>query len=415
MTVADDLGRQDRRRRRQRVDRRVDPERSDLPAQLGRGVEVRERRERRRVRVVVGRHVHRLQRRDRVALRRRDALLELAHLVGQRRLVAHRRGHPPEQRRHLRARLHEPEDVVDEQEHVLVLHVAEVLGDGQRGQPDAEADTGRLVHLPEDQRRFVDHTGLLHFDPEVGALACALADSREHRHAAVLRGDTVDHLEDDDRLAHSGTAEHADLAAADVRLEQVDHLDAGLEHLAAWLELAERGRLSVDVPVVVDLRQLVGGDVERLPEHVEHVAEDAVPDRHLQAVTEVAHLRAPAETVGGLHADGPHPVVADLLGDLGDDANGLALELDLHLDGVVDLRQSVGRELDVDDRAGDGDDAPVLQLGAGALLGGHGHREYSFAFSGLTLRTRARAGPRRTAPPRPVRRGGGPRRHRRSR
>ena len=232
----------------------------------------------------------------------------------------------------------------------------------------------------------------------------------------MLRRDAVDHLEDDDGLAHAGAAEHADLAAANVRLEQVDHLDAGLEHLAAWLELAERGRLSVDVPVVVDLRQLVGGDVERLPEHVEHVAENAVPDRHLQAVTEVAHLRAPAKTVGGLHADGPHPVVADLLGHLGHDANGLALELDLHLDRMVDLGQGVGRELDVDDRAGDGDDAPVLQLGAGALLGGHGHREYSFAFSALTRRTRGRGGLRRTAPPHPaVRSGGGPRRHRRSR
>ena len=370
---------------------------------------------RRRVGDVVGRHVDGLERGDRPAAGRGDPLLELAHLVGQRRLVAHRRRHPAEQRRHLRARLHEPEDVVDEQQHVLVLHVAEVLGHGQGRESHPETDAGRLVHLPEDQRRLVDDAGLLHLEPQVGALACALPDSREHRHTTVLRRDAVDHLEDDDGLAHAGAAEHADLAAANVRLEQVDHLDAGLEHLAARLELAERGRLPVDVPVVVDIRELVGGYVERLAEHVEHVAEDAVPDRHLQAVTEVAHLRAAAKTVGGLHADGPHPVVADLLGDLGDDANGLALELDLHLDGVVDLRQSVGRELDVDDRAGDGDDAPVLQLGAGALLGGHGHREYSFAFSVLTLRTRGRGGPRRTAPLRPVHRDGAPRRPRRSR
>jgi len=161
--------------------------------------------------------------------------------------------------------------------------------------------------------------GLLHLDPEVGALAGALPHSREHRDAAVLRRDAVDHLQDDDRLAHAGAAEHADLAAAHVGLEQVDDLDAGLEHLAPRLELAERRRLAVNIPVVVDPGELVGGDVERLPEHVEHVAEDAVPDRHLQAVTQVAHLRAAAKAVGGLHADRAHPVVADLLGDLGDD------------------------------------------------------------------------------------------------
>ena len=230
----------------------------------------------------------------------------------------------------------------------------------------------------------------------------------------MLRGDAVDHLQDDDRLSDSGAAEHPDLAATDVRLEQVDDLDAGLEHLTARFELAERRRLAVNVPVVVDPGELVGGDVERLAEHVEHVAEDAVTNRHLQAMTEVAHLRAPAQAIGRLHADGPDPVLADLLRDFGDDGDRLAFELDLHLDGAVDLGYAVGRELDVDDRAGDGDHAAVLQLGAGALLGGHGHREYSFAFSVLTLRTRGRGGPRRTAPRRPVRRGGGLRRHRRS-
>src|SRR5205823_2118313 len=91
--VADDLGGEDRRGRRQRVDGRVDAQRRDLARQLGGGVEVREGGERRRVGVVVGGHVYRLQRRDRAAPRRRDALLQLAHLVGQRGLVTDGRGH----------------------------------------------------------------------------------------------------------------------------------------------------------------------------------------------------------------------------------------------------------------------------------------------------------------------------------
>ena len=33
----------------------------------------------------------------------------------------------------------------------------------------------------------------------------------------------------------------------------------------------------------------------------------------------------------------------------------------LELHGVVDLRQGVGRELHVDDRAGDGDDPAILE------------------------------------------------------
>jgi hypothetical protein len=87
-----------------------------------------------------------------VAARRGDALLQLAHLVGQVRLVAHGGRHPAEQRGDLGTGLGEPEDVVDEQQHVLLLHVAEVLRHRQRRQRDAQAGARRLVHLAEDQR-----------------------------------------------------------------------------------------------------------------------------------------------------------------------------------------------------------------------------------------------------------------------
>src|SRR3712207_8872101 len=49
----------------------------------------------------------------------------------ERRLVAHLRRHAPEKRGHLGAGLHEAEDVVDEEEHVLALLVAEVLRHGE--------------------------------------------------------------------------------------------------------------------------------------------------------------------------------------------------------------------------------------------------------------------------------------------
>ena len=261
--------------------------------QLGGGVEVGEGGERRRVGVVVGGHVHGLQRRDRAALGRGDALLQLAHLVGERGLVAHGRRHAAEQRRHLGAGLHEAEDVVDEQQHVLVLHVAEVLGHGQRRQRDAQAHARRLVHLAVDERGLLDDARLLHLEPEVGALTGALADAGEHRHTTVLRGDPVDHLLDEHGLADAGAAEQADLAALHVGLEQVDDLDAGLEHLRlaarAGRTAARRGGSPTGRRCSVSSARV---DVERLADHVEHVAEHAVADRHRDAVAGVAHERA---------------------------------------------------------------------------------------------------------------------------
>ena len=170
-----------------------------------------------------------------------DPLLELAHLVGEGGLVTHSRGHPAEEGGDLRAGLHEPEDVVDEEQDVLVLHVTEVLGHGQRGQGDPQAHTRRLVHLAEDQGGLLDDARLGHLQPEVVALTGALPDPGEHRHTAVLVGDPADHLLDENRLAHPGAAEKADLPTLHVRLEQVDDLDARLEHQRLGLEGVEGG------------------------------------------------------------------------------------------------------------------------------------------------------------------------------
>ena len=180
-------------------------------------VEVGEHGGGRRVGEVVGRHVDGLHRGDRALARRRDPLLQLPHLGLQRRLVAHLRRHAAQQRGHLGAGLHEAEDVVDEQQHVLAVLVAEVLGHGQAGQRDAHAGPGGLVHLAEDEHRLVDDARLGHLEPEVVALAGALAHAAERGQTAVLLGQVVDELLDEHGLAHAGAAEQADLAALGVR------------------------------------------------------------------------------------------------------------------------------------------------------------------------------------------------------
>ena len=115
---------------------------------------------------------------------------------------------------------------------------------------DAQARARRLVHLAVDQRGLVDDAALLHLQPEVVALAGALAHAGEHRQAAVLLGDVVDQLLDEHRLAHAGAAEEADLAALHVRREQVDDLDAGLEDLLGRVELVEGRGVAVDRPAL---------------------------------------------------------------------------------------------------------------------------------------------------------------------
>src|SRR5687768_17688723 len=56
----------------------------------------------------------------------------------------------------------EAEDVVDEEQDVLALLVAEVLRGGERRERHAQPRPRRLGHLAEDERRLLDDARLLH-------------------------------------------------------------------------------------------------------------------------------------------------------------------------------------------------------------------------------------------------------------
>src|SRR5215210_6227594 len=214
------------RRRAERVDRWIDALGREGPREFDRRVEVGEHRERRGVGKVVGRHVDGLEARDRPFLRRGNALLERTHFCSQGRLVADLRGHASHEGRDLVTRLDEAEDVIDEEEHVLAKLLAEVLGQGDAGEPDAETGAGRLVHLSEDEPHVREDSCLLELAVEVVPLAGALANAGEDRRALVLKGYVVDQLLNDDRLSYAGAAEEADLAAPAHGAQQVYDLDA---------------------------------------------------------------------------------------------------------------------------------------------------------------------------------------------
>ena len=189
--------------------------------------------------------------------------------------------------------LREAEDVVDEEQHVLVLLVAEVLGDGEAGERDAQTRAGRLVHLAVDERDLrraqvllVDDAGLRHFVVEVVAFARALADAGEHRDAAVQLGDVVDQLHDDDGLADAGAAERADLAALEERADQIDDLDAGREHLRRRRLIDERRRRAMNRVALVGVDRTAL--VHRIAGDVEDAAHDALADRHRDRAAGVA-------------------------------------------------------------------------------------------------------------------------------
>ncbi len=294
----------------QRVDGRVQAELGDGAGQRRRGVQVDERRGRRRVRQVVCGDVDGLDRGDGAALGRGDALLQVAHLGGQRRLVTDCRGHTAEQGRDLGARLGEAEDVVDEEQNVLAL-VAEVLGGGQAGQTDAQTGSRGLVHLTVNHAGLLDDAGLAHLQIEVGALTGALADASEHGGAAVTKSQIVDELLNQNGLADAGAAEQARLAATNVGLEQVDCLDAGLENLRGGRELLKGRRRMVDWVEALHLGH--GLFVDGLTHDVPDAAEDVGADRHLHGRARVDGLIAALQAVRRRHSNGTNDAAGTVL------------------------------------------------------------------------------------------------------
>ena len=127
----------------------------------------------------------------------------------------------------------------------------------------------------------------------------------------MVLGDVVDQFHDDDGLAHAGAAEEADLAALQERLDQIDDLDAGLEHLFVRRLLVKQRRR----PVNGHARLLADGTelVDRLADHVDHAAQRLLAHGHADGAAEVDRLHAAHHAVGRFHGDGAHAAFAEVL------------------------------------------------------------------------------------------------------
>ena len=116
------------------------------------------------------------------------------------------------------------------------------------------------------------------------------------------------------------------------------------------------------------------GFVDRLADDVHDAAEGGGTDRHADRRAGVDHWLAARQAFGGVHGDGAHGVLAQMLGDFEHQAEGLAGPL-VGVGGLqrVQDRRQVALELDVDDGADH--QLPVAtawRLGVGGQLAGCG-------------------------------------------
>ena len=146
----------------------------------------------------------------------------------------------------------------------------------------------------------------------------------------MVLGHVVDQFLNDDGLAHAGAAEQADLAALQKRLDQVDDLDAGLEHLLVRrLLVKQRSR-----PMNGHALGFADGPqfVHRLANHVDHAAQRLLAHGHANRSALVDSLHAAHHAVGRFHRHRAHAALAQVL-----------LDFENHVDGRGDV-EAVARD-----------------------------------------------------------------------
>ena len=184
-----------------------------------------------RVRQIIRRHIDGLHRGDRSVFRGRDPLLQLSDFIGQRRLIADGRRHAAKQCRHLGTCLYVAENIIDEQQHILMLPVSEIFCHRKTGLRHSHTGSRRFVHLPEHEGCLVNNPGFIHLCPQVISLPGAFSHPGKNRISAVFRGDVMDQLLNQHRFTHSGTAEQSDFTAFCIRCQEVDDFDSCLQDL----------------------------------------------------------------------------------------------------------------------------------------------------------------------------------------
>jgi peptide chain release factor 1 len=197
--------------------------------------------------------------------------------------------------------------------------------------------------------------------PQVVTLSGTLADTAEHRHAAVLLRDVVDELHDEDGLAHTSTTEEANLATTSVGSEEVHDLNAGLEGLNVHVLVDEQGWLSVNRGV--RLHDHRAGLVDGLADDVHDAPQGPFAHGHQDWVPRVHHGGATNETVGGVHRDCADATVTRVLSNLDDEVPLAIVDRGVrHAKRGVDLGEVTLGKLDIDHRADDLSNASLGEI-----------------------------------------------------
>src|SRR6185437_9538974 len=121
-------------------------------------------------------------------------------------------------------------------------------------------------------------------------------------------------------LADAGAAEKSDLAAFQEWLDQVDDLDAGLEHFFSRRLLFECRSRTMNGPGLGRIQRTEF--VHRLADDIDHPSQSGFPNRYRNGTTEIDGLHAADHAFGCFHGATAHTAFTEVLLNFDDHAYG---------------------------------------------------------------------------------------------
>mmetsp|Transcript_14070 Transcript_14070/g.56614 ORF Transcript_14070/g.56614 Transcript_14070/m.56614 type:complete len:332 (+) Transcript_14070:2420-3415(+) len=277
------------------------------------------------IRQIVGRYVNGLHRCNGALGRGRDSLLKTSHISGKSGLVSDGRRNTTQKRRHFCVRLGEPENIVDEEQHILTFFVTEILCNGKTGKSYTRTSTWRLVHLPVHQRRFglsaveLDNSSLNHFVVKIVSFTSSLTHSGKYGETSVLLGDIVDQFHNKHRLSDTGSSKKSDLSSPSVRGQQIDDFDSGDKDTGRSVLIGEGRRFPMDRV------ELLGIDraalIDRFTNNVDNSPQGLAAYGNHDRVPGILDLLAPHQTLGGVHGNTADGILPKMLGNFKNQTN----------------------------------------------------------------------------------------------
>ena len=173
-------------------------------------------------------------------------------------------------------------------------------------------------------------------------------------------GDVIDEFHDDDRLAHTGSAECAHLATLGEGANQVDDLDSCLQDLRLGILVDQRRRMAVNREGLIRLNG--SAFVAWFAKHIKDATENPLAHRDRDGLAQGTDGHPTLQTFRGGHGDRTNPVLTEMLLDLKGHLGRFSVDGVIDLECVVDLGQFalLGVELGIDDRADDLNDVACV-------------------------------------------------------